>query len=108
MLFHDIAHYQLATPRRRRSANFGLDADDMCEEWFASILGIRWYAQYAKPQRVRDLMRTHQWYTPRGRYAGNDPGPYLRWFTRHGYLKRGKPTGKVRQVGDAVPRLGGQ
>jgi hypothetical protein len=119
VLLHEIAHYQLASPERRRRIEFGLgpgpDTGDCPraerhslrlgqqserEEAMASLLGILWEVELGQPALASFLDQNWLEGVPR-------PGPaqhfaaVLAWLQAGGFITpTGRPTRRLRRIPD--------
>jgi len=119
VLLHEIAHYQLAAPARRRAADFGLgpgpESGDRAraaraatrdgiarerEEAMASLLGILWEVELGQPALASFL--DQNWLEGHERPTG--PRHFetvVAELAAGGFLGRaGRPTRKLRHAGD--------
>lgn len=111
-MLHEVAHYQLATPRRRKLPTFGLGEDvDMIhvgrpvlvstkaavvEECYASFLGILWEAKLGLDYAY--TLPDHSWYPREGRF------PPIEGLIRLGFVKDGEPVMRLRKRGEKLPK----
>lgn len=99
-LFHDLAHYQISTPSRRRLAQFGRRRD---EEPLASLLGIAWEFKYCGWESAQATALEHSWideYT--------SPWEIVRTAAKleaMGFLDNGRPVNRLRGTRERIARL---
>lgn len=110
---HDIAHFQVCSPARRKMKDFGLGRgpdsvthapdllkDPECgrEEQRASLLGILWEIEFGLDWQ--DTTFEHSW-----EQSSRDVGVVLRWLREQGLVVDGHPRVRRRKSPDQLRNL---
>lgn len=111
-VLHDVAHFQLATPIRRRMPDFGLGPSVDSQGWaprvipsnqsdieenIVSILGILWERELGINHI--DTLHDHNWIDRDGKLFSGRIDLILPWLAKQGYIDaNGVPQMKLRRV----------